>query len=134
MKELDFTGYENALKTLKTAIKKSRLNELERDGAIQRFEYTFELAWKMIRKALLAMGRAEVSSSPRPIFRDALEEGLIEDIKNWFAFLEARNLSTHIYNEDEAENVYNSAKEFLPYAEELLKKLKELKKNEAHEK
>ncbi|MBI2092107.1 MAG: nucleotidyltransferase substrate binding protein [Deltaproteobacteria bacterium] len=91
MKELDFTGYENALKTLKTAIKKSRLNELERDGAIQRFEYTFELAWKMIRKALLAMGRAEVSSSPRPIFRDALEEGLIEDIKNWFAFLEARN-------------------------------------------
>lgn len=127
IENLDVSSYEKALKTLEDAIKKGDLSELERDGTIQRFEYTFELAWKMMRKALLALGRAEVSASPKPVIRDAVEEGLIDDVKQWFAFLESRNLSTHIYSQQEAESVYRSAKTFLPYALLLLKKLKGLK-------
>ena len=124
IEKLDFSSFENAIKTLKSALAKDSLSDLERDGVIQRYEYTFELAWKMMRKTLLALGRNDISASPKPVLRDAMEEGLIEDIQKWFAFLEARNLSTHIYDPDEAERVYQSAKEFLTHAEKLLQKLK----------
>lgn len=127
LKDLDFRNFEHALKTLEEALSRNNLNELERDGVIQRFEYTFELAWKMMRKTLIALGRGNVSSSPKPIFRDAMEEGLIGDVKKWFTFLEARNLSTHIYNQDESDKVFNVAKEFLPVAIKVLNKLKKLK-------
>lgn len=122
-KELDTSSYEHALETLKTALSKGSLSDLERDGTIQRFEYTFELAWKMMRKTLLALGRSEVSASPKPIIRSAAEEGLIDDVESWFGFLEARNLSTHLYSEAEAEAVFKAAKAFLPHAERLLTKL-----------
>lgn len=127
VEHLDVSNYERALETLREALAKGRLSDLERDGAIQRYECTFELAWKMMRKALMAMGRADVSASPNPILRDACEEELIEDVKLWFGFLEARNLGTHIYSEKEAESVHRAAKAFLPHAERLLKRLKGLK-------
>jgi len=127
IKDLDLSSFEKAIKSLRSAISKTELSELERDGVIQRFEYTFELAWKTIRRVLIAMGRSDVSSSPKPIFRDAFEEGHIEDVELWFKFLEARNLTTHIYNSVQAEKVVKVAKEFLPNVEKLLKKIKDLK-------
>ena len=127
LEDLDFSNFEKAVGTLADALSKESLSDLERDGVIQRFEYTFELAWKMARKTLMALGRTEVSGSPKPVLRDAQEENLITDIEKWFSFLEARNLSTHIYSQEEAENVHTVAKEFLPYAKQLLKTLKGLK-------
>lgn len=127
IERLDFSGFEGALKTLRSALTKDPLSELERDGAIQRFEHTFELSWKMMRRSLIALGRNDVSASPKPVLRDALEEGLIDDVQEWFGFLEARNLSTYIYNQDEAQRVFKAAQDFLPRAEVLLKKLKGLK-------
>jgi nucleotidyltransferase substrate binding protein (TIGR01987 family) len=127
IEKLDFSSFEGAVKTLRFALAKDSLSDLERDGAIQRFEYTFELAWKMMRRVLIALGRNDVSASPKPVFRDAVEEGLIKDANEWFAFLEARNLSTHIYNQDEAKRVFKAAQDFLPKADSLLKKLKALK-------
>ena len=85
---LDFTPLERALQTLQDAQVRPPQNDLERDGVIQRFEYTFELCWKSIRKALLFLGRAEVSGSPKPLFRDAMEEHFIGTIEPWFAYLE----------------------------------------------
>lgn len=124
--KIDFEPLEKAIFTLDEALSKKNMNDLERDGAIQRFEYTFELSWKLIRKTLIALGRANVSSSPKPIFRDALEEGFVEDIKVWFKFLEARNLSAHIYDQDEADRVFKAAKEFLPQVKRVLEKLKNI--------
>ena len=124
--EIDFTNFENAINTLEEALSKNKINDLERDGVIQRFEYTFELSWKLVRKILVAFGRSVVSSSPKPILRSALEEGFIDDVGKWFAFLEARNMSTHIYSEKESEKVFNAAKEFLPEAKKLLKRLSDV--------
>lgn len=126
--EMDLTGFDNAVKSLEVALSKKPLSDLERDGVIQRFEYTFELAWKMMRKMLIAMGRQDVSASPRPVLRDAAEEHFIEDIENWFEFLEARNLSSHIYDEFEAKKVFAAAFKFLSHAKQLVKKFSELKK------
>ena len=115
---------ERALATLKEALAVKRPTKLERDGIIQRFEYTFELSWKTIRHFLVALGRVDVSGSPKPIFRDALGEGLIADPEPWFDFLDARNLSTHIYSEQQARSVLKAARRFPRYVEHLLVELK----------
>jgi hypothetical protein len=66
--------------SLKTACSAPPSSDLERDGTIHRFEKTFDLAWKTIRKALIAAGRADLEGSPRPILRAAREDGLIEKL------------------------------------------------------
>ena len=112
-----------ACKSLQDAIAMPPRNDLERDGVIQRFEFTFELCWETLRKALIEAGRAAIEGSPKPILRAALQDGLITDIDAWFAFLEARNLVSHTYNAALAERVYIKAKEFAPFAVALLQRL-----------
>jgi nucleotidyltransferase substrate binding protein (TIGR01987 family) len=124
---LDFTPLERALRSLQDAQAQPPRNELERDGVIQRFEYTFELCWKSIRKTLLFLGRAEVSGSPKPLLRDALEEHFIDDIEPWFTYLEARNTTAHIYNRDQAEKVFNAIRGFAAHAAALLKALQQVR-------
>jgi nucleotidyltransferase substrate binding protein (TIGR01987 family) len=121
----DFTPLERALRTLQEAQAHPPRNDLERDGVIQRFEYTFELCWKSVRRALLYLGRAEVSGSPRPLWRDALEEHFIDDIEPWFAYLEARNTTSHIYNSDQAEKVFDAIQDFATHAASLLQALRQ---------
>ena len=121
LNQIDLLNLENALEALKRALKKDPPNEFEKDAVIKRFEFTFELSWKMMRKFLQAFGKAEVSGSPKPILRDALEEHLINDLDKWFDFLDARNTSTHIYNEQEADKIYRVAKNFPLYVDNLLK-------------
>jgi nucleotidyltransferase substrate binding protein (TIGR01987 family) len=123
-KPADFTPLERALQSLKEAQARAPRNDLERDGVIQRFEYTFELCWKSIRKALLFLGRSEVSGSPRPLLRDALEEHFLSDIDPWFTYLEARNTTAHIYNRDQADKVFNAMQGFAAHAEALLGELR----------
>ena len=77
---------------------------ISRDAAIQRFEYTFELSWKMMKRVLEFRGRR--ATSPREVFRIAAQEELIADPTVWFDFLEKRNLTVHTYNEEIAESVY----------------------------
>lgn len=123
MSNIDFTALESVLKTFEEAIQKTSPTELERDGIIQRFEYTFELCWKSIRKLLLELGRESVSSSPKPIFRDAHQEGLISDLDTWFRFIDARNRSSHTYNKMTAQQVFEDIKDFSIHARKLLEKL-----------
>lgn len=122
--EIDLARLDAALASLKEAVAREVSNDLERDGAIQRFEYTFEMSWKTIRRFLRALGRNEVSGSPKPVLRDAIEENLIRDVEKWFEFLEARNRSSHIYSEAEALRVYALAKAFPPYVDSLLNELR----------
>lgn len=125
MSNLDFTALESALKTFEEAIASNPISELEKDGTIQRFEYTFELCWKSIRKLLLELGRQEVSSSPKPLFRDAHQENLIQDINIWFKYIDARNRTSHTYNKKTAEQVYLEIENFGADARKLLEKLNE---------
>lgn len=125
MSKIDFSALEKALKIFEEAIASNPTSELERDGVIQRFGYTFELCWKSIRKLLLDLGRQEVSSSPKPLFRDAHQENLIESLDTWFAFIDARNRSSHTYNKKTAEQVYNDIQGFGVEARKLLEKLNE---------
>lgn len=102
-------------------ILKQPMDEYRRDGAIQRFEYTFELCWKYLQRVLEAEG--QTSGSPKQTLQMALKAGLIHDIDDWMAFLKARNLSVHTYNKRVADEVFLKAKDFPPYALAVLKNI-----------
>ncbi|OGV27215.1 MAG: hypothetical protein A3F18_07325 [Legionellales bacterium RIFCSPHIGHO2_12_FULL_37_14] len=73
------------------------LDEQDRAGAIQAFEFCFELSWKTIKRILFQKG-IDVRS-PRDAFREAAANELIRDPKIWFQFIEKRNLTSHTYQE-----------------------------------
>lgn len=87
------------------------VNLLERDGAIQRFEFTFELCWKTLAK-VLQEDRPLEDNSVKGIFREAGKQGLISDVELWFSFQHARNQTSHTYNQEIAEEVFKLAKSF----------------------
>lgn len=77
-------------------------------GVIQNFEFTFELAWKAMQRYLKLRGVE--TGSPNQVLRAAAKEGLILDLELWLNFLKSRNLTVHTYNEDVAEEVYETSK------------------------
>lgn len=125
--DLDFTSFSNAIARLDEALRKEPANDLERDGCIQRFEYTYELAWKMIRRHFMVTGLPDAAILGwRELFREAARHGLIEDAELWFSFHKARNITSHNYDEEKADASYTSAKLFLPHAKKLLNDLIDL--------
>ena len=81
------------------------LNELEREGAIQRFEYTFELAWNTLKDRLEYDGIAFRSVTPRSVIRQAYQAGLIRNGETWMDMLTDRNLMSHTYDADRFEAI-----------------------------
>ena len=75
------------------------LNELEEQGLIQRFEFTHELAWNVLRDYFLYQGNNAINGS-RDATREAFNKGLIEDGETWMDMIKSRNLSSHTYNEN----------------------------------
>ena len=72
-----------------------RRDELHRDGAIQRFEYTLELAWKALKRELF--DRGVEANSPKEVFRLSAREKLIAGTARWFDYLEKRNFASYVY-------------------------------------
>jgi nucleotidyltransferase substrate binding protein (TIGR01987 family) len=98
-----------------------------RAGLIQAFEFTYELSWKYMKRWLeVNRSREAVSGIPqRELFRLAAENTLITDVTKWFDFHKERNRTSHIYDEEVAEEVQNSALDFLPYAKDFLSRLEQ---------
>lgn len=96
-------------------------DEFLRDSVIQRFEFTHELAWKMLRLKLEAEGL--VVRTPRETMREALQAGLIEDGNLWSDMQKMRNLTSHTYREQLADEVYDFVvSQGLPMFRELARK------------
>ncbi|HHU31500.1 MAG: nucleotidyltransferase substrate binding protein [Zhaonellaceae bacterium] len=94
-----YENFDKAFKQFKTAILDfAKLNDLEKEGLIQRFEYTFELAWKTLKDYLEAEG--VVATFPREVIKGAFHYELIKDGDTWMDMLEKRNLLAHTYNEE----------------------------------
>ena len=94
------------------------------DAAIQRFEFTFENAWKSIRMVIKDYG--EDANSPREAIRKAYKMGYIEDEAVFLELLLARNLTSHTYNYPIAISVYNNVKKNMTVFDKLYDKLKSL--------
>ncbi|MEO2089136.1 MAG: nucleotidyltransferase substrate binding protein [Gemmataceae bacterium] len=111
-----------AVDSLRDALAQPK-NPYTRDASIQRFEYTFELCWKMLRRYLAAEAAVETFNL-KDIFREAGRQGILADVEVWFTYLKGRNLTSHTYNEKTAEETYLIAAAFLPDAQALLDELR----------
>ena len=97
-----------ALARLEEAVNESKtsgLSQLARDGLIQRFEFTWELAWKTLADYLADMGFDMSGVGPRQVFRVAAEAGVIGDVEGWMQTVDARNISSHAYDRARAETI-----------------------------
>ncbi|MBU2700767.1 nucleotidyltransferase substrate binding protein (TIGR01987 family) [Sporomusaceae bacterium BoRhaA] len=100
-----FKNYQNALRRLREGVVKvDQTNDLLRDGLIQRFEFTFELAWKTLKAIFEDEGLVGLNS-PKTVFREAFAAGLIKKDELWLAMLSDRNITAHIYDEQLAREI-----------------------------
>ena len=93
-----FQNYCKAVKQLTKFVEKGNLNELEQQGLIQSFEYTYELAWNTIKDVFEHQGEAGILGS-RDVFRLAFSRGLIEKGDIWMEMIKSRSMTSHTYNE-----------------------------------
>jgi nucleotidyltransferase substrate binding protein (TIGR01987 family) len=101
-----FSNYRKALARLSYAVQLSRerdLSDLEQQGLIQAFEFTYELAWKTLKDIIIEKNDFEKSPGPNVIIPLALEEGLIHGEDEWDEMMKARVLTTHAYEEEMAD-------------------------------
>ena len=77
-----------------------------RDGVIQRFEFSFELAWKSLRDYMADQG-ADMSGVvfPKQVLKAAYAAGLLSDEGVWLMMLEARNITSHVYDDQQAAKI-----------------------------
>ena len=80
------------------------MNELEKQGLIQSFEYTYELAWNTLKDYFEAQGESNIHGS-RDVFRLAFRRGMIEDGETWMDMIKSRTLTAHTYDEEIAEKI-----------------------------
>jgi nucleotidyltransferase substrate binding protein (TIGR01987 family) len=99
--------------------------EQEKAGAVQAFEYCFELCWKMTKRVLEAKGIP--SYSARDAFREGARNAYISDPEMWFDFLVKRNLSSHVYNEEAMAEVLSVLTSFSTEMNLLISSLKQTK-------
>jgi len=94
-----FSNYVKALGQLQKFIEKGELNELEDQGLIQAFEYTFELSWNLLKDYLQYEQAVEIIHGSRDTFRIAYQRNLLEDGSVWMEMVESRIQSNHTYQE-----------------------------------
>jgi len=94
-------NFDRAFVLLRSALEQKALDEfsdLEQEGIIQRFEYTYELAWKTVKDYLEASGIHITPVTPRNVIKEAFAAGIIEDGQVWIDMMGHRNLLSHTYD------------------------------------
>jgi nucleotidyltransferase substrate binding protein (TIGR01987 family) len=114
--------FEQAVQRLDDVLRQDK-NEYIRDSAIQRFEFTFDLSWKLI-KVYLEENLGIICRSPKGCFREAYTQNLIEFDNFWIEMTDMRNSTAHMYNETLAEGVYAKLPKTLQHFNTLLKAIR----------
>ena len=115
--------FNKALSRLNIGIKKAK-DQLDNDGVIQRFGFTFELLWKTLRLFLLSEGI--ITKSPKEALKESFRFGLIKDEEIFLDMLDDRNQTSHIYREDVSKEIVRRIKKF--YLSKLIELSNELSK------
>ena len=108
--EQRFQNFQKALNQLQKFIDKGELSELEEQGLVKAFEYTYDLAWTTLKDFLEYQGQTEIYGS-RDTIRKAFEVNLISDGQSWMDMLESRNKTSHTYNEETAQEICRAVKQ-----------------------
>ena len=133
---LDLTSLRKSVDALGRSVDVADSESLDGDifeavkaGVVQNFEVAYEQCWKFIQRWLRDNQSPDEADFPRTrkdLFRAAVRYGLIPDPLPWFSYGDARNLTSHTYNEQQAAEVYESAKQFVVDARMLLDRLESL--------
>lgn len=99
-----FANFSKAFKQLERFNEVESLNEMEQQGLIKAFEYTFELSWKTLQDLLKEKGYIDVVG-PRPVIEQSFQDGYIADGNGWMRMHKGRNLTSHTYDEQTAEEI-----------------------------
>lgn len=105
-----FSNYDKALQQLESAIvlAQSRpLSDLEKQGIIQAFEFTHELAWNVMKDYFQFQGNSNIMGS-RDAIREAFSKGLINNGERWMETISSRNKTSHTYNHKIADEMVES--------------------------
>jgi nucleotidyltransferase substrate binding protein (TIGR01987 family) len=127
--QLDLTSFNKAINSLTEVLDeyKKNSNVFMRDACIQRFEYTYELAWKMLKRYLeiTSANPAELDEmSFQNLIRTGSEKGLLlHGWDKWSSYRKARSTTSHVYDEKKAEEVFATIPGFLEDVKFLQKKL-----------
>ena len=124
-------NFERAFMLLQEAFEKdaAAMSDLEKEGVVQRFEYTFELAWKTLKDYLDYSGVTYDQITPRAVIKQAFAARIIKDGQAWIDMLEQRNLMSHTYDSQIFQNVFTSiSQHYLIALEQVFGWLKEKSK------
>ncbi len=129
-----FENYKKAFSQLKEAMELMdvrELSKLEKQGTIQAFEYTHELAWKMLKDFLEYKGNTDIYGSKDAV-RNSFKLGIIEDGDSWMQMIKSRNLTSHTYDESTADEIIFLIKDmYFEEFEKLIEKMEILKIEES---
>lgn len=102
-----FSNYRKALTQLTAAVALAKLrplSDLEKQGIIQAFEFTHELAWNVLKDYFYFQGNASITGS-RDATREAFQRSLITDGDGWMEMIRSRNQTSHTYNQAVADEI-----------------------------
>ena len=125
-------NFQKALLHVKSAILLARersLSDLEKQGLIQAFEFTHELAWNVMRDYFIFQGNTDIHGS-RDALREAFNKGLIEQGEVWMEMIKSRNQTAHTYNQMVADDIVSKIVElYSDCYDQFLKKMLSIKNN-----
>ena len=121
------SDYKEAIKRLQGSLKKDDFTDLEKDGVIQRFEFTFEQARKTLKDYLEDQGFSDVVS-PKKSIKQAFENNLLTQGDVWIDMLEDRNRLSYLYDQKVSESIFDNIKS--KYSQELADLIQTLEKEE----
>ncbi len=113
--------FQQAVSRLNEVLKEEK-TDIVRDSAIKRFEFTFDLAWKLL-KALLEEEKGVICASPKDCFREAYKNGIISYDEYFLEMTNWRNEIVHSYNQEFADFIYEQLPEALKHFQSLEKKI-----------
>jgi len=99
-----FQNYKKALSQLRELVVKDDLNKWEEQALIKSFEYTYELAWNLLKDYFEDQAETRIHGS-RDAFRLGFNRGLLKDGEGWMKMIESRAITVHTYNEAAAGDV-----------------------------
>lgn len=130
--EIDDGPFERAISRLAQGLAQAEDapdDDLRRDGVIQRFEYTYELSWNMLRRHLESVAPdpdGYDALSFRQLIRAGSERGLLRSgLEEWTSFRRARSITSHVYDREKALEVFSTIPAFLAEATFLLGSMRE---------
>ena len=102
-----FQHFEKALRQLTKAVELNQqrpLSDIEQQGLIKAFEFTHELAWNVMKDYFEYQGTTTIMG-PRDATREAFLRNLITDGEGWMEMIKSRNMASHTYNQDIADEI-----------------------------